>query len=253
MTNRLRILTATVALSPAWLAGQQPAWIAMPGFDPMAMRMNRPQGQSGPVTGKPFSATEVRHTVQALADGNRLEQSETSSFARDEHGRMRTANAKTVVVFDPVAGFNYTLDIASKTYTRTPLSGHETTYSIAVTGNLVSTSSVTGKAATRASAAPSGAQLEEELPANFMNGMLAKGSRVTLTIPAGTFGNHAALKVVNERWYSDDMQILLKSSNSDPRFGTTTYELTQLVPGPPDPSLFQVPADYRLRAAHWQE
>ena len=252
MTNRLRILTATVALSPAWLAGQQPAWIAMPGFDPIAMRMNRPQGQSGPVTGKPFSATEVRHTVQALADGNRLEQSETSSFARDEHGRMRIANAKTVVIFDPVAGSNYTLDIASKTYTRTSLSGHETTYAIAVTGSQVSTSSVTGKPVTRVSA-PSGTQLEEELPANFMNGMLAKGSRVTLKIPAGTFGNHAALKVVNERWYSDDMQILLKSSNSDPRFGTTTYELTQLVPGPPDPSLFQVPADYRLRAAHWQE
>jgi len=225
----------------------------MPGFDPMAMRMNRPQGQSGPVTGKPFSATEVRHTVQALADGNRLEQSETSSFARYEHGRMRTANAKTVVIFDPAAGFTYTLDIASKTYTRTPLSGHETTYSIAVTGNLVSTSSVTGKAATKASAAPPGTQMEEELPANFMNGMLAKGSRVTVTIPAGTFGNQGALKVVNERWYSDDMQILLKSSNSDPRFGTTTYELTELDQGPPDPSLFQAPADYRLRAAHWRE
>jgi len=60
------------------------------------------------------------------------------------------------------------------------------------------------------------------------------------------------LKVVNERWLSDEMQILLKSSNVDPRFGTTTYELTDLVQAPPDSSLFQVPTDYRLRTAHWQ-
>jgi len=33
---------------------------------------------------------------------------------------------------------------------------------------------------------------------------------------------------VNERWYSDDLQMVVKSSNSDPRFGTTTYELTDI-------------------------
>ena len=87
---------------------------------------------------------------------------------------------------------------------------------------------------------------------HVINGMLAKGSRVTVTIPAGTFGNNRDLKVVNESWYSDDMQILLKSSNSDPRFGVTTYELTNLVQAPPDPSLFDVPAGYRIRTAHWQ-
>jgi hypothetical protein len=49
------------------------------------------------------------------------------------------------------------------------------------------------------------------------------------------------------------MQMLLKSSNSDPRFGATTYELTDLKQAPPDPSLFRVPADYRLRTEHSQE
>jgi len=252
MTNRLRILSAAVALLPAGLAAQQPSWIATPGSDPITIRMSPPQGQTGPVTGTPFSGTEVRHTVQALADGSRVDQSETGSFARDEYGRMRTGNAKTVVIFDPVAGYTYTLDVPSKTYYKTPLFGHEATYSIAVTGNRVSTSSVSGNAVSSVSAAPPGAQVEEELPAHFTNGILAKGSRVTVTIPAGTFGNNRDLKVVNERWYSDDMHILLKSSNSDPRFGTTTYELTDLVQAPPDPSLFQVPGDYRLRTAHWQ-
>jgi hypothetical protein len=255
MINRLRVLTAVTALSPAWLAGQQPAWIATPGSEPIPMRMSPPQGQSGPVTGKPFSATEVRHTTQVLADGNRIDQSETSSFARDEQGRMRTANEKTVAIFDPVAGFTVTLDLASKTYYKTPLVGPLATYSIAVAGNRVSTTWVSrsGKAAPRPTAAPSAAQTEEELPSQFTSGMLAKGSRITITIPAGTFGNHGPLNVLNERWYSEDMRILLKSSNSDPRFGTTTYELTDIVQRPPDPSLFQVPSDYRLRAAHGQE
>ena len=46
------------------------------------------------------------------------------------------------------------------------------------------------------------------------------------------------------------MQILLKSANSDPPFGTTSYELTGLVAAQPDPSLFGMPADYRLRTDH---
>ena len=252
MTNSIRILAAAVAFSPAGLAAQQPGWIATPGSDPVTMRINGPQGQTGPVAGKPFSATEVRRTVQALADGSRVDQSETGIFARDEHGRMRTGNEKTVLIFDPVAGFTYTLDLPSKTYYKTPLSGSETKYSIAVTGNRASTSSSSGNAPVGVSAARSGAQVEEELPMQIISGMLAKGSRVTVTIPAGTFGNNRDLKVVNEHWYSDDMQVLLKSSNSDPRFGATTYELTNLIQGSPDPSLFEVPAGYRVRTAHWQ-
>lgn len=51
-------------------------------------------------------------------------------------------------------------------------------------------------------------------------------------------------KIVSERWYSDDLQVLLKTINSDPRFGVNTYELTNLTQGPPDAALFQIPPDY---------
>jgi hypothetical protein len=84
----------------------------------------------------------------------------------------------------------------------------------------------------------------EDLTPQFLNGVYAKGARVTTTIPARTIGNDHDLKVVNERWYSDDLKLLLKSSNSDPRFGVTTYELTEISQAPPDPALFQIPADY---------
>jgi hypothetical protein len=46
---------------------------------------------------------------------------------------------------------------------------------------------------------------------------------------------------------SGDLQVLVKSTNSDPRFGATTYPLSNIVQGPPNPSLFQIPGDYRER------
>jgi hypothetical protein len=37
---------------------------------------------------------------------------------------------------------------------------------------------------------------------------------------------------------------MVKSTNSDPRFGDTTYQVTDIVQGPQDPALFQIPSDY---------
>src|ERR1700679_157861 len=42
-----------------------------------------------PVTGKPLSATEERRTVQILADGTRVENTDTDKFYRDDEGRTR--------------------------------------------------------------------------------------------------------------------------------------------------------------------
>jgi hypothetical protein len=93
-------------------------------------------------------------------------------------------------------------------------------------------------------AASSVAPVQEDLGTQNINGVVAKGTRSTITIPAGQIGNDRALQVVNERWYSDDLVMLVKSSNSDPRFGTTEFELTNISRAAPDPSLFQVPSDY---------
>jgi hypothetical protein len=88
--------------------------------------------------------------------------------------------------------------------------------------------------------------VQEDLGTQTINGVVAKGTRSTITIPAGQIGNDRALQVVNERWYSDDLAMLVKSSNSDPRFGTTDFELTNISRAAPDPSLFQVPSDYSV-------
>jgi hypothetical protein len=241
------VLAAVAALAPACLAAQQAGWLSVPGSNPVLMRSNPLDGQSGPVVNKPFSATEVRHTQQVLADGTHVDHNDTSVFYRDDRGRMRTGNDTVALIYDPVGGFTYSLNVKEKTYKKTPVRSGDQNYSIAVAKNRTSTSSWSGNShATPRARTQGSTTLTEDLPQQFIDGVRAKGSRVTVTIPAGTFGNDRDVKVVNERWYSDDLQVLLRSSNSDPRFGVTTYEVTDMLQGPPDPSLFVMPADYRL-------
>jgi len=87
----------------------------------------------------------------------------------------------------------------------------------------------------------------ESLAAQMINGAMADGTRTTETIPVGKIGNDRAISIVNERWFSSDLQMLVKSTSSDPRFGDTTYQLTNITQTSPDPSLFQIPADYAPR------
>lgn len=70
--------------------------------------------------------------------------------------------------------------------------------------------------------------------------------QITRTIPAGAIGNTNALVITSERWYSTALELLLENTHSDPRFGTTTYQLSGIGQSPaaslftPDPSFTQV-------------
>jgi hypothetical protein len=69
--------------------------------------------------------------------------------------------------------------------------------------------------------------------------------KVTRTIPAGTIGNLNAIVITSERWYSTALDLLLEDTHTDPRFGTTTYQLSNIGQSPsaslftPDPSFKQ--------------
>jgi hypothetical protein len=88
--------------------------------------------------------------------------------------------------------------------------------------------------------------LFEDLGVQSQNGVLTTGTRNTLTIPQGQIGNNRDIHVVNERWFSEDLQMLVKTVNSDPRFGENTYQLTNVSRTEPDPALFQIPPDYTI-------
>ena len=245
MNKKLLVLIAGVGLCSAGLHSQTtskassfqpPSWIYSP-----SPSHGRIEGmQSGPILGKPFSATEVRRTLQTLSDGTQVDHSDISKFYRDSQGRMRAESPERVEIFDFVAGLEYDLHPHNKTYQKLAIKDRNATLTVAVVGGTSSTGSSSGSSG-EADRPPS-----EDLGTQTFNGVNAAGTRVTVTIPVGAFGNNRELKVVNERWYSPELQTLVKSSNSDPRFGVNSYELTNILRTDPDPALFQPPADYTL-------
>jgi hypothetical protein len=72
------------------------------------------------------------------------------------------------------------------------------------------------------------------------------GTRSTSTIPAGAIGNDKDLIIARETWYSAELKLVIQSTQTDPRFGQTTYTLKDIQQGSPDEALFQVPAGYTI-------
>jgi len=78
-------------------------------------------------------------------------------------------------------------------------------------------------------------------------GISAEGTRTSVEIPAGAIGNERPIELVNERWFSPELQIVLRTRQSDPRLGNTEYNVTRLERAEPPHSLFEIPADFQLR------
>jgi hypothetical protein len=203
------------------------------------------------VTGAPFSAVAVSETKQTLADGNTIDRKVQSNFYRDSQGRTRrettlplgplaaSGQPKTfVMLHDPVAGTTYVLhpDAKEAEQLPTPPNGanHRTGLQTKFEAHLQEETA-------------NGTLKQEDLGVQIINGLSAKGTRYTKTIPAGQIGNERPIIVTSERWYSPDLQMVVKSTRNDPRFGTTTYTVTSLQQQEPAASLFNVPSDYTVK------
>jgi hypothetical protein len=86
----------------------------------------------------------------------------------------------------------------------------------------------------------------EQLGTETIQGIPVTGTRTINTIPVGTIGNDKDIVITRETWYSSDLKLVLKSTQTDPRFGETTYTLTNIQRSEPDPDLFLVPAGYKV-------
>lgn len=86
----------------------------------------------------------------------------------------------------------------------------------------------------------------EDLGTQSIEGQTATGKRMTETIPAGGIGNQQPIQVVRETWISTTLHVPVLIKTSDPRFGVTSMQLSNVVASEPDPSLFLPPADYTL-------
>lgn len=243
-------------LSPPGMLGLPP--VQVPG----QFRLG-PHESDTPITHEPYSAAGTTETVQTLADGNRIVHTNTSHYYRDSAGRTRTDvtlsavgpltldQASTVVMIgDPVARRRVILhpDLKrAEVIPYPPASGSAAGGAANSAGPAAATSSTAAPAAIRCTPpANAPAPTTTALGQKTLAGLTAKGTRVEFTIPAGQIGNEQAITVTSEEWVSDELGVVLSSTQHDPMIGDTQFHLDQIERVEPDSSLFAVPADYTV-------
>jgi hypothetical protein len=247
MKNALKF-SSLVILPLALLAQGPPPGRGHGGFGPGPFGiMSAGPASRTPVTGAPYSAVETRQFVEKLADGNQISRQEQAKVYRDKDGRVRTERTFTpqgsttaqtsIAIFDPVGGYFYALNPANNTAMKQPLPTQDFALRRGPRG------------AAPAGPRDSSAQVTtDNLGTQNINGLASTGTRTTETIPAGAIGNALPIQIVREVWISNDLKVPVMIKSSDPRFGTSITQLTNVVLSEPDPSLFVVPSTYTVNA-----
>jgi len=188
-----------------------------------------------PVTGAPYSAMETREFSQTLPGGNMIQKQEQAKITRDSEGRVRSESGNTITIFDPVAGNFTRLDSQRQTAAQSALPVRRAARARASEGSW------------HAHRGPAGANFQtEDLGTQTINGLVATGTRMTETIPAGAIGNQQPIVVTRTTWISTELRVPVQIVSSDPRFGTSTMNLTGVTREEPDAALFKVPSGYSV-------
>ncbi|HYH86996.1 MAG TPA: hypothetical protein VEX60_16195 [Pyrinomonadaceae bacterium] len=218
------------------------------------------------VKDSPFTADSTTEHVQTLGDGNRVVRKSTAHLFRDSAGRTRREHLVTrgatrapdgeeprlIVINDPVGQVNYTIETWSGTARKMVLSpglmearrramGGEASF-----GVLMPTSTAHRRMAEGDNAPAQPAPKREKLEPQMIEGVMAEGTRITVTIPAGEFDNEQAMEITHEEWRSQELQMIVLMKHNDPRFGETVFRLTNISRVEPSPELFTLPQGYRI-------
>jgi TonB family protein len=233
------------------------------------------------VKNAPYSATAVTESIQTLSDGNRIISKSTAALYRDSEGRTRREQSlgpigafagggepqQMIFIDDPVAGVSYTLNSRSRTAQKMPPMRLRFEYKVAPPAG----EGVGGATTAPPPDQPGQVELQrmegrakisegpkyvwgwrnqepttESLGRQNFEGVEAEGTRGKITIAVGEIGNERAIEIVDERWYSSELQAVVMTRHNDPRFGESTYHLTNISRTEPAKSLFEVPSDYSV-------
>jgi len=223
------------------------------------------------VKNAPYSAEIVTETTQMLADGNRIKQSSAVRVYRDSEGRTRHEQSlnslnglapnsslpQVAFINDPVGGASYALDLNTRTATKSG-SGRGGWAGPGVPGSGGPPpmgrrgEAVSGQGAPGTDPRPmmrgrnSQNVKTESLGRQTIEGVVAEGTRTTMSIPAGQIGNEQPIQVISESWYSPDLQTVILRKRSDPRSGETVTRYMNVSRAEPPRILFEVPADFKV-------
>jgi hypothetical protein len=258
--------------------GQQEVVVgqAAPAMPALPIMTSYTVRDSEPVKGFPYMAESVTEHTQTLADGNKITHQNKSLFARDGEGRTRRefelggfgpigkaeAPIKSIVIEDVVTRTHYTIDTERKQASRHKMDGNvmfkildgaKTISSTIARDNVVMerrpgtiTTATLTRSNSRIQIRSNANAKQEDLGTRNMEGVIARGTRSTMTIPAGEVGNERPIDIVTETWFSDEIKAVVFTRHSDPRTGEIVTRLQNIRTGEPDRSLFEVPAGYKV-------
>jgi hypothetical protein len=204
------------------------------------------------ITGAPYSGQEVFEIPARTAPNGRQMAPITrtqGAIYRDSAGRTRTDRIAIQArgsrnsddlsldeIDDPVAGYQYILDAVGRVAYRVHWEPRVIPFRPLPPFQPAGTQTF-----------PNGTvDVEEDLGEKTIYGVTAVGHRSTQTSPPGTRqGNDKAITSVVERWADPNTGITLlrKQSGSE---GGSTSSIPDYKAGDPDPSVFQVPSDYKV-------
>ena len=205
------------------------------------------------VAGAPFSANVIKESTTVTSDGTRVQSTLSGKMFRDAEGRTRSetelqssvagaAPARYVTIVDPVQRTGVVINVASRTATilhlpaASPTPADRLKRAAAQAANRVQRSTMPGL---------------EDMGSMMIEGFSVAGTRRTRSLDtAAAEGKRPVM--VTESWFSSELKIELLSTQVTPA-ETRTTKLVNIVPGEPDPSLFQVPAGYTVQESAVQQ
>jgi hypothetical protein len=190
-----------------------------------------------PLADAPFTATVNTEWVRPLGDGTRITLQNHRLIARDKRGRIFQERRSLV----PASGKG--ASVLTQTEISDPVSRGRY---ICVPKELVcQLEELTAEPPPTASKKVNSPEYES-LGKKWIAGLETIGSRQTGVIPANEVGNDSPIHTSREFWYSAQLGLNILSIRDDPRFGTERFELSDVLLGDPDATLFAPPEGSKI-------
>lgn len=206
------------------------------------------------VTGKPFQATFTITRTETLP-GNSINNTTTGTIARDTDGSTYRdvklpaigpwaasgQSPEFIYIRNVTKMMQYIENVTKKTYQAFAIHEHKPPANFKGQGH-------GPKGAGSANEVVSDTQSTYTDPVAPNNVYNVDDHKVTRTIPKGQIGNEFDIVTTTERLYSPTLDLVLQVTRTDPRFGTSTYQLSNI--GQPAASLFLPDPSFQLVQGH---
>ena len=195
------------------------------------------------VPGVPLTAVVELESTQTLADGSTYTKKTINNIARDLQGRIYNERRQwmdpTVAgppkllsfhIYDPLTRLNVFVDPETHLARNVPrwpgpLADGEIGTAVPARNSIVT---------------------DEDLGTKSMENVSVHGVRRSTIVPATVSGTGKPVVVIDETWYSEELHLDMLIKHDDPRTGQQTVAVTHVDRNEPNPTMFQIPAGYKV-------